>query len=231
LLIDKIPTQMASSKKLAVVFMDPKPQLKLEDYPFAAVIALADGEIVASKARVCLAATHMQDGSYEFADGVLAVKDSCQVIGGYVDWPHLVAALSHEAKAFSGLVNTSTGEPSFLRVMNLVDHGYTATPPSQTIMPPACTALNAIMKWNEWETSGTEWRVRLADVNQYKEKYETGSGDKADHMTDLLRKLCSRVGLTAGVRIDSKARSEELCNILDQAFQLHVRVREKLLKS
>jgi len=191
----------------------------IEGSPVAAIVAVPDGVAIAAKARPCIHVFRDGGGEYSFADGVIAVKDKCIVLQSNRPWPELYKVLEKVPRDYFGLVNTSEGEPPFLRVKNLLEDGYTADPPKGDDRY-AAWALKILFCWNRWNGQHpTGWKERASDLYGG-EAMSKMSETRFNSIVDLLQKTCTAIGLKNGRIIDFDGPYEGIVACLEAAKKI-----------
>lgn len=209
--------------KIAVILGTPGVKWKDSGSPFAHIIALRKGEVVAAKARHCIQVFAEDDDGYDTADGVLVVEDRCAEVGSLFEWPVLSAALSMPVKAFEGITNTRRGEPPFLRLKTLSEVNYSANPFPEEDDGYAATVLEVVQHWNEWNRNETPLWERFREIY---------GGPMWASLSEALRvsrveafgKLCRKAGLHFGLDTPLEVPMRELSARLAVARQLFERL-------
>jgi hypothetical protein len=211
---------------LAVVIGTPKKGRPATE-PFAHIIALDEGENVDIKTRICLHAIDLGDSGLDLADGVLAVKDGCALVGGgardgmrsHFRWKELSHALQLPVKGFEGFTNTTPGTPHYLRLKNYDEDGVLHSNVQPGNEAWGVTALSILGSWNGWIDEGATWQERT-------QEFKTGPvWSKADPArqsawVDTFRKFCERLGLDLKRPIEFDEPMSELTSRLQVALSI-----------
>lgn len=132
-----------------------------EPYPFAVIIALAPGEKVCVKPRVCIYCSFV-NGHIEYGDGVFAVRSECAMIIASTPFPQLAKALRLSRKDFSKLLNFNGTERPCKMVKNWHEMDDAMTVEERQL--GGCAALRLLECWAQMDAKNETLAERMSSV-------------------------------------------------------------------
>ncbi len=215
-----------ADKVLTVIAPWPDMTLQPDQEPFASVVAVPLHEEISAQARTCLQFVANKDGSFDWCDGVIALKGKYLTFRPHCPWPELYAALEKIVKAHSPLINTSPGEPPFLAVKILHEIGFFPYRKFTKCDGHAAKALKLLGLWNSWLDDKDNWYERLDQI--WPKFTATNPSKRCNVEVKRLQQLAKKIGLKTDERADFSTPRLHLNGCLNAAFEFNGNMRSLL---